>query len=117
MVGVLKAFLRWEDAINEQREVVAIYERQAAARPGVFSIQYSLGFAAKELAMLYESRGDIRSAIAASEKALRMVEANFAAEPLNKDARRERWNVLCVSRSNTPLWESTTAPSPRHARW
>jgi serine/threonine protein kinase len=94
LAQVFAGLSRLEEAIAEQREVVAIRERQLAAKRENVDRQRALSFSYKELSMLYERRGDFKGAVAASEKALALVEANYAAHPNNQTARGERWNVL-----------------------
>jgi serine/threonine protein kinase/tetratricopeptide (TPR) repeat protein len=90
----LNALSRADEAIAEEREVVAICERQLSGKPDNIDLQRALSFAYKELSVLYEHHGDVRSAVTTSEKALRLVDANYAAHPNNQTARAERWNVL-----------------------
>lgn len=91
---VFAALSRVDEAIAEQRQVVAIGERQLAAKPQEIDRQRRLSFAYKELSMLHERQADFQAAVEASEKALRLVNAHYAAHPNNQTARAERWNVL-----------------------
>jgi serine/threonine protein kinase/tetratricopeptide (TPR) repeat protein len=94
LAQVFAALSRLNEAITEQREVVAIGERQLAVKPQEIDRQRRLAFAYKELSMLHERKADFRAAVDASEKALRLVNAHYAARPTSQAARSERWNVL-----------------------
>lgn len=95
----LRAMLRWDEAIAEQRAAVAIWEQRVAGKPGSQGLQRALSRANEDLSQLYENRGDLRAALATSEKARRFLEADYSAHPDDEAALTELRNALLCLRA------------------
>jgi serine/threonine protein kinase/tetratricopeptide (TPR) repeat protein len=81
LASALSAAARWEDAIQEQRQSVAIREHQAAGQPGNREAQRALAHASEALSELYDRRGDYSAAVAAAEKVRPFLEGDRVAHP------------------------------------
>jgi tetratricopeptide (TPR) repeat protein len=95
--GVANGFAnmsRWEEAIPVEREFVAILERRATLDPSRRELKRSLCSAYRELSLYYDARGDTKSAIAASEKALPFLEADYAAHLDDITTESALWGAL-----------------------
>ncbi len=93
----LRAISQWAEAITEQRAAIAIWQGRVAGEPNSQGIQHALSRSEEQLARLYEGNGDYAAGVAAAEKALPFLEADYSAHPDDVGAKIELRNArLCL---------------------
>ena len=85
---------RWNEAVAEQRAAIEVDEQSLAANRANRSLERSLFRSYRDLANLHDSRGDYQSGLAANQKALPFLEADYAAHPDDQAAIKELLDVL-----------------------
>ncbi len=75
------AMARWNEAIQEQLQSIAIHERQAVGQPGDREAQRAVAHSYEGLSELYDRRGDYPAAVAAGEKVRPFLEGDRSAHP------------------------------------
>ena len=95
----LRAMARWDEAIAEQRMVVALESRIAALRLQDQMRHRRLGIAYRDLGTLFEGRGNYNSAVRITETALLFLEADYAAHRDNTTTGIQLWNALVYLRN------------------
>ncbi|MGJ5820241.1 protein kinase domain-containing protein [Paludibaculum fermentans] len=94
----LRAMSRWSEAIQSQSAAVTIWKKRVAGKPDSQGLQRALARAGEDLARLYDGSGDYRAAVAAAEKALPFLAADFKAHPDDESALTELRNALLCLR-------------------
>jgi tetratricopeptide (TPR) repeat protein len=83
-----------EEAIAEGRTAIAIYDRVIARDPKTPAWQRGRSETSRQLALVYESRSDYRSAVEMSLQALPFLEAEYNRDPGEPDRTIRLWHVL-----------------------